>query len=218
MPYTGSPPTFTSGQKTGVASSLNNLRDFARAFTDAWTSYDPVLTASTTNPTGWTQTGYYMQAGKLVIARFYVAAGGSMTAGSGTYRVALPVAANMTAQRAGVGHVSGQRRAGIGAHLSVDVRATAAARDSGLRVARGAVDVGERGLSQRHSDLRGGITWQRHFLAVSTRFRLCPARWTQPPPTRSGTRTCRTPSRRSRQSWARPLRAQLTRWRRGSQP
>ena len=93
MPYTGSPPTFTSGQKTGVASGLNNLRDFARAFTDAWTSYDPVLTASTTNPTGWTREGYYAQAGKLVIAKWALTAGVSVSAGSGTYRVALPVAA-----------------------------------------------------------------------------------------------------------------------------
>lgn len=90
MPYTGSPPTFTAGQKTGVAAGLNSLRDFARAFTDAWTPYTPTLTASTTNPTNWTQTGYYARAGKLVVARFLLTAGASVTAGSGTYRIALP--------------------------------------------------------------------------------------------------------------------------------
>lgn len=97
--YNGAMPTFSVGEDVGVAAKLNQIRDLGRAFTDAWSAYTPTLTASTTNPTGWTQTGYYMQAGKLVIARFYVAAGGSMTAGSGTYRVALPVAANMTAQQ-----------------------------------------------------------------------------------------------------------------------
>jgi hypothetical protein len=60
----------------------------------AWLSYTPTLTAVTTNPTGWTQTGQYTQYGKLVIAKFRLAAGGSMTAGSGGYRIALPVQAN----------------------------------------------------------------------------------------------------------------------------
>lgn len=93
MPYTGSPPTFTAGQKTGVAAGLNDLRDFARAFTDAWTAYTPTLTADTTNPTNFTATGYYVRAGKLVIAKFQIVAGASFTAGSGYYRVAMPAAA-----------------------------------------------------------------------------------------------------------------------------
>lgn len=61
-----------------------------------WTAYTPTLTASTTNPTNWTQTGYYMQAGKLVMCKGMIQAGASMTTGSGTYRIALPVAANTT--------------------------------------------------------------------------------------------------------------------------
>lgn len=95
MPYTGSPPTFTSGQKTGVAAALNNLRDFVRAFSDPWTAYTPTVTASGTATSGWTQVGYYQQAGKLVVARFQVSAPAS-NLGSGTYRVALPVAAAST--------------------------------------------------------------------------------------------------------------------------
>jgi len=94
MPYTGSPPSFTAGEKTGVAAKLNQLRDAIRGFTDPWTAYTPTLTASTTNPTGWTTTGYYCQVGKLVVCKFRVMAGASMTTGTGTYRVALPVAAN----------------------------------------------------------------------------------------------------------------------------
>lgn len=56
-----------------------------------WTSYTPTLTASTTNPTNWTQTGYYMQMGKLVVAKFRLNATGTMTAGSGVYRIAFPI-------------------------------------------------------------------------------------------------------------------------------
>ncbi len=94
MPYTSTPRTWVAGEVPTATHFNDNLRDFARGFTDAWTSYTPTLTASTTNPTNWTQTGYYMQAGKLVVAKFVLTAGGSMTKGSGTYRVALPVNAN----------------------------------------------------------------------------------------------------------------------------
>lgn len=61
-----------------------------------WTSYTPTLTASTANPTNWTQVGYYHQVGKLVHCKWLLTAGGSMTQGTGGYRIALPVAANMT--------------------------------------------------------------------------------------------------------------------------
>ena len=95
MPYTSTPRTWVAGEVPTATHFNDNLRDFARGFTDAWTSYTPTLTASTTNPTNWTQTGYYMQVGKLVIAKFDLLAGASMTPGSGFYRVALPVAANV---------------------------------------------------------------------------------------------------------------------------
>ena len=66
----------------------------------AWTSYTPVLTAATTNPTlgtGSTQSGYYSQIGKFVFYRFYIAFGTSGTnAGSGSYRISLPVNAATT--------------------------------------------------------------------------------------------------------------------------
>ena len=91
MPYTGTPRTWVAGEVPTATHFNDNLRDFARGFTDAWTSYTPTLTASTTNPTNWTQTGYYARVGKLVIAKGTLTAGGAMTAGSGTYRIALPV-------------------------------------------------------------------------------------------------------------------------------
>lgn len=94
--WTTTPRTWVAGEVPTATHFNENLRDFGRAFADAWTSYTPTLTASTTNPTNWTQTGYYMRAGKLVICRFLLTAGGSVTAGSGNYRIALPVNANTT--------------------------------------------------------------------------------------------------------------------------
>ena len=91
MPYTSTPRTWVAGEVPTATHFNDNLRDFARGFTDAWTSYTPTLTASTTNPTNWTQTGYYCRVGKLVIAKGTLTAGAAMTAGSGTYRIALPV-------------------------------------------------------------------------------------------------------------------------------
>lgn len=63
-------------------------------FEGRWKTYTPTLTAVTTNPTNWTQTGYYTQYGKAVVAKILLSAGASMTAGSGIYRVNLPVNAN----------------------------------------------------------------------------------------------------------------------------
>ena len=94
--WTTTPRTWVAGEVPTATHFNENLRDFGRAFADAWTSYTPTLTASTTNPTGWTQTGYYMQVGKLVVAKFVVTAGASFTAGSGTYQIRLPVNANLT--------------------------------------------------------------------------------------------------------------------------
>jgi hypothetical protein len=65
--------------------------------TGAWTSFSPVLTASTTNPTGGTafvQNGRYSRAGRTINAslRFRFGTSGA-AAGSGTYRISLPVTA-----------------------------------------------------------------------------------------------------------------------------
>ena len=89
--WTTTPRTWVAGEVPTATHFNENLRDLGRGFADAWTAYTPTLTASTTNPTGWTQTGYYMQAGKLVHVKGTLTAGGAMTAGSGTYRIALPV-------------------------------------------------------------------------------------------------------------------------------
>jgi hypothetical protein len=67
-----------------------------------WVDYTPTLTASTTNPTNWTQDARWTRIGDVGIVRFRLMAGASMTAGSGTYRIALPANGN-TSPVAGVG-------------------------------------------------------------------------------------------------------------------
>jgi hypothetical protein len=61
----------------------------------AWTSYTPVLTASTTNPTlgtGGSVSGRYIKLGKTVIGQAAIVFGSSgVNAGSGTYYVSLPI-------------------------------------------------------------------------------------------------------------------------------
>lgn len=103
MPYTSTPRTWVAGEVPTATHFNDNLRDFARGFTDAWTSYTPTLTASTTNPTNWTQTGYYCRVGKLVIAKFKITASATRTVGSGTYYIALPVNANTNIDYAELG-------------------------------------------------------------------------------------------------------------------
>lgn len=94
--WTTTPRTWVAGEVPTAANFNTDVRDFGRAFADAWTAYTPTLTASTTSPTNWTQTGYYMRAGKLVHVKGTLTAGASMTAGSGTYRIALPASASTT--------------------------------------------------------------------------------------------------------------------------
>lgn len=55
-------------------------------------TYTPVVTGSTTNPSGYTATGRYLQTGKIFVARFVIVFGSSV--GSGVYSVSLPVTPN----------------------------------------------------------------------------------------------------------------------------
>lgn len=70
------------------------------SFGGAWTSYTPTLTATTTNPTlgtSGTNSGRYMQIGKMVyfwLETYWGTTAG--TAGSGTYQWSLPVTARST--------------------------------------------------------------------------------------------------------------------------
>ena len=67
-----------------------------------WKPYSPILTATTTNPSGWTGTGRWYQVGSLVTVRLTLTGGTSVNAGSGTYRIGLPVTA-ASGQTAGIG-------------------------------------------------------------------------------------------------------------------
>lgn len=61
----------------------------------AWTPVTPVLTASTTNPTIGNSTVMmrYTKIGRVVFGYFHFIFGSTFTAGSGTYRVNLPLLA-----------------------------------------------------------------------------------------------------------------------------
>lgn len=60
----------------------------------AWISYTPTISATTTAPTGWTQNGVYTQVGKIVIVKFHLTCNGN--AGSGNYKITLPITARNT--------------------------------------------------------------------------------------------------------------------------
>ncbi len=62
-----------------------------RVLGSSWTSCSPVLTAATTSPSGWATTGAYYRTGAKVAYRFQLTAGASVTAGSGNYRLSLPL-------------------------------------------------------------------------------------------------------------------------------
>lgn len=65
-----------------------------------WTSYTPILTATTTNPTlgtGSSSVGSYARIQNFIFYRFVITFGTSgVNAGVGTYRISLPVAASGT--------------------------------------------------------------------------------------------------------------------------
>lgn len=88
------PATWAADEVVTAAKMNTHVRDNLKAIGDAWTSYVPSWTATTTNPTlgNGTLTGKYLQAGKLVIFRIELTIGSTTTAGSGVYSLSLPVA------------------------------------------------------------------------------------------------------------------------------
>lgn len=85
---------------TGTGATLQTWQYRSAAWSDItvrpWAAFTPVLTASTTNPTGYTAAGRWCQIGKLVRYVFTVTAGGGFTPGSGTYSLSLPTDAATT--------------------------------------------------------------------------------------------------------------------------
>ena len=104
--------------------------------TAASISYTPALTASTTDPSRGTggfpeATGFYSQNGNIVTGYARVAAGNtSVTAGSGTYRISLPVTCKM-GTFTGRGVVVGSAYYTDASAPTVNYVATAVATDGG---------------------------------------------------------------------------------------
>lgn len=94
------PRNWVAGETVTAALLNSHLRDNLLAIGQAWTSYTPALTASSVNPTlgtGSTASGAYIAAGKLIVVSIQIKFGTSGTAaGTGTYRISLPVAAVTT--------------------------------------------------------------------------------------------------------------------------
>lgn len=104
------PPTWVAGEIVTAALLNAHVRDNLLSIGQAWTAYTPTLTASSVNPTLGatpTQTGYYLSVGKLVVCRGRLAVGGAgFAAGTGDYRVSLPVAASLTVVNPRLGFAS----------------------------------------------------------------------------------------------------------------
>jgi hypothetical protein len=93
--WTGTAPTFTAGVNTGNVTRLNDLRDMAKAASEAFTTYTPTWTTSAGSPAigNGTLTGKYARVGKLVDFRIELVVGTTTTFGTAgaTWRFALPV-------------------------------------------------------------------------------------------------------------------------------
>lgn len=108
MTLNTAPRTWVAGEIVTAAEMNTEIRDALTGIQAAWTSWTPVLTAATTNPTlgsGSSQVGNYLQIGKFIIAAGRVAFGTSgVSAGSGRYSMSVPVtAATGTVLSMGVG-------------------------------------------------------------------------------------------------------------------
>lgn len=100
------PRTWVAGETVTAALMNTHVRDNLKAIGDPWTAYTPTWTAATTNPElgDGTLTGYYLQAGKLVVLSIVLTMGSTTTYGAGAYRFSLPT----TASRPGVGAFAGR--------------------------------------------------------------------------------------------------------------
>lgn len=87
--YTGTPAAlYVAGHKL-IDSEEKTWFDLLTAISDGWTSYTPVITASTTNPSGHTISGSYKNLGKLVLYQILVTFATSEGTGA-SYFLTLP--------------------------------------------------------------------------------------------------------------------------------
>jgi hypothetical protein len=82
-------------QTGGFRARVLALEAWRTSVEAAWVSFTPALTAAVTDPTlgtGNIRAGRYKQIGRLVAVRFRIVFGSAgVAAGSGTYRISLPV-------------------------------------------------------------------------------------------------------------------------------
>jgi len=92
-----SPRTWVAAEKPTAATLNTHIRDNFKAIGDAWTAYGSGAswTSTGTAPSlgNGTWNGKYIQAGKFVRFRIVLTMGSTTTFGTGTYSLALPVAA-----------------------------------------------------------------------------------------------------------------------------
>lgn len=93
--WTGTPalPLLLAGDIPNGATDWAGILAAIHGLTDAWTSYTPILTAATVNPTNYTGTARWIGSNKFGLMQFQVTAGAAFTAGTGTYSISLPVTA-----------------------------------------------------------------------------------------------------------------------------
>lgn len=115
------PRTWVALEDATAALFNVHLRDNFKAIGDAWTSYTPAWTGSTTNPVigNGTIAGRYMQAGKYTTFRVVITMGSTTTYGSGQYSVSLPFAASSaTFHMTDAFYYDGSNRKGYGRTLA----------------------------------------------------------------------------------------------------
>lgn len=96
-------PSRDGSDTADLAKIIADLGEDVDGKLGVWQDYTPVLTASTTNPTGWIVTGRYARIGTTVHVQVRATAGESMTPGSGYYLASLPVPAATTSLEMAVG-------------------------------------------------------------------------------------------------------------------
>jgi hypothetical protein len=92
--FTGTIPTIAPGDTTTLSGNLATYRDALKGLSEAWTSYTPTWTATTSNPTlnNGTLVGHYMQVNKFVSFWIVLTFGSTTAVGSGIYQMTVPVA------------------------------------------------------------------------------------------------------------------------------
>ncbi|MFJ8871098.1 hypothetical protein ACIRD6_35765 [Streptomyces sp. NPDC102473] len=107
---TTTPRTWSSGETPTGATFNTEIRDQFNSMFDAWSSYTPVWTSTSTNPVlnNGTSVGRYLKIGRTCYVTILVTSGSTTTYGSGTYLFSLPFAsANAGVVQLGPARVSG---------------------------------------------------------------------------------------------------------------